>query len=209
MASSLFAAAFVFLIASNASATLVYIDDTGAPVAAPSVLDAANEAVYFSEAVIPGGGQYTVTNNTVDYGLIGFGISNNDTLPFVGSLGSTFDCFSSWCYESLVLNETNWDTESVDFMGNTGFDLFGDISNVLDPGDNMINFYRGADGDLQPGDTWNGFLFGDGVPSSQMFIALSGPGGPVYASGGTPIPEPGTAILMMGGLMGLSLRRRA
>ncbi len=173
--------------------------------------DASKEAIYFEETALPGGGQYTVTNNTQDYGLIALGVSNTDTFAWVGSFFDDFDCdFSgslSLCYDSETVTALNWDAVVIDFAGNTGADIFGDISNVLDPGDDTLNTYLANDGDLQPGQTWDRFLFTQGMPSSQLFVVIDGPGGTIYGSGGAPLPEPGVALLLVTGLAGLAIRR--
>jgi hypothetical protein len=200
------AAATLFLTAATANATLIYVDDTGASVGAPAVGDGSQEAVWFTETAIGDDGQYDVHNNTTGYSLLAIGISNNDTSAWVGSFFDNFDCDMGWCYESLNLDASNWAIEEIDFEGNTGFDIFGDISNVLDPGDNTINFYRANDGDIGPGESWDGFLFTAGVPSSQLFVVLSpqGMGDTVYGSGGTPVvPEPSTGLLLLGGMLGM------
>ena len=176
----------------------------------PDVLDPNNEAVYFTETAIAGGGFYTITNNTAaseNAGLTGVGISNSDSIAFIESLGSTFGCdgnsTNSWCYAAITLDEFNWDTEVLDFdSGATGFDLFGDISNVLDPGDDTINYYQAADGELLSGDTWDGFYFGNAELSSQMFVILGG--GAFVGMGGQPVPEPVAGFLMLIGLGGLA-----
>ncbi len=206
------AVAATVLASAPASATIVWQDDMGTTVSAPAALDPAFEPVYFTETVTgPFGGYYTVTNNTVaadDYGLLAIGISAADGDAFVSSQGSTFGCGGTWCYESLTVFAEDWALISLDFSGNTGFDLFGDFSNVLDPGDDRIHLYLANDGDLRSGDSWDEFLFGE-LPSSQLFVVLdSFSQGTVYGSGGQPIPEPGTALMLLTGLVGLGAVRR-
>jgi len=196
----------------TASAALVLFDSAGNTVT-PGLLDSSKEAVYFSETVDEfGTGQYVVTNNTTGYGLLAFGISNFDTQAGVGLFGGTFGCGSNpatgsnWCYEASNLDAFNWGTTGIDFNGNTGFDIYGDISNVLDAGDNTLNFYMAADGDLQPGDSWDQFFFGQGILASQLFVVLESASGTIYGSGGQPVsavPLPAAAWLMMSGLAGL------
>jgi hypothetical protein len=203
----------------TANAALSFIDGNGNAVTGPGVLDNSKDAIYFSETIDGlGSGQYTVTNNTLEYGLIAFGISNNGTQAWIGSMGSTFGCgfnsSSNWCYMSDNLDASNWDSKGIDFDGNTGMDIFGSISNVLDSGDNILNLYLAIDGDLQSGDSWDQFLFSP-MLASQMFVVLAGPSGMLYASGGQPInavPVPAAAWLMMTGLVGLvgvARRRKA
>ncbi len=210
-ATALLAATLLLLANAPAHAVLVFQDAAGNTVSAPAVLDGANEAVYFTETAIPGGGRYTVTNNSADYGLIAFGISNSFSIAWIESFGDSFGCGSdsdsSWCYFASNLDGSNWDTESIDFDGNSGQDIFGDISNVLDPGDDVLNFYTAADGELLGGDTWDQFLFETIDLASQLFVVLSGPGGTIYGSGGTPVPEPGTALLVASCVAGLAVRR--
>lgn len=199
--------------ATTANAAMVFVDAAGNGVA-PGVLDGSKDAIYFTESLDEfGNGQYTVTNNTTSYGLSAFGISNFDTQAGVGLFGGTFDCGSnpatgsSWCYEASNLDVFNWNFTPIDFSGNTGFDIYGDISNVLDAGDNTLNFYMAADGELGPGDSWDQFFFGEGILASQLFVVLGSTSGTtVYGSGGQPlnaVPVPAAAWLMMSGLVGL------
>ena len=201
-------------VATTANAALVFVDGAGNAVT-PGLLDSSKEAIYFSESLDPfGNGQYTVTNNTTGYGLLAFGISNIDTQAGVGPFGGTFGCGSNpatgsnWCYDASNLDAFNWNLATIDFAGNTGFDIYGDISNVLDAGDNTLNFYMAADGDLQSGDSWDQFFFGQGILSSQLFVVLGDASGTttLYGSGGQPVsavPLPAAAWLMMSGLAGL------
>jgi hypothetical protein len=198
--------------AATANAAMVFVDAAGNGIA-PGVIDASKDAIYFTESLDEfGNGQYTVTNNTTSYGLLAFGISNIDTQAGIGTSGGTFGCGSNpdtgsnWCYEASNLDTFNWNVTTIDFSGNTGFDIYGDISNVLDAGDNTLNFYMAADGDLQSGDSWDQFFFGQGILASQLFVVLESASGTVYGSGGQPVsavPVPAAAWLMLSGLVGL------
>jgi len=202
-----FGAGLMLCFVTTANAALSYVDSSGNPASAPAVLDSSNEAIYFSEIINEfGEGQYTVTNNTVGYELMAFGISNADTLAWVGSIGSNFGC-GFGCYQSDNLDEFNWGTTPIDFNGNTGMDIFGNISNVLGAGDTTLNFYMSNDGSLASGDSWDQFLF-SGLLASQLFVVLQDVGGTtVYASGGQPInavPLPAAVWLFGSGLLGLA-----
>jgi len=208
--------AVALCFATTANAALTFIDSAGNPVSGPALIDNSKEAIYFTETTDGYNGQYTVTNNTLNYTLDAFGISNPGTTPWVGFPGSSFGCGSdvdnSWCYASSILDTSSWNTtalgfDPVTFADITGFSLFGDISNVLDTGDTMINFYEAADGALGTGDTWNQFFFGPALLASQMFVVLNGTGGAVYASGGQPVnavPLPAAVWLFGSGLLGLA-----
>lgn len=211
--------AVVTSIVMNAQAVgtgIVWIDSSGAPVSAPAVLNGTQEGVFFTETETgPQQGFYDVTNNTVDYRLLAFGISNIDTQAWIETLGSNFGCgpgnASSWCYGAHTVTAADWDNTVIDFDNNTGQEIFGDFTNVLDPGDNTINFYRADDGDLGPGDSWDGFLWGDALASSQMFVVLEDSSGTtIYGSGIQPsaVPLPAAIWLLGGALAALRLRRR-
>ncbi len=195
-------AGLLLSVATTADAALTYVNSDGAPVPAPAVFDASKDAIYFSESIDgAGNGQYTVTNNSVDYTLFAFGISNFNTAPWVGSVGNDFDCggndMNNWCYESFVVDSSNWEI----MTGSSG-----DFSDVLDPGDNMLNFYVALDGAMGPGSSWDQFLYTPGVLASQLFVVLNGPSGMIYGSGGqpiNPIPVPAAVWLMASGLIGL------
>lgn len=200
--SSTWLAGALLCAATSSQAALVFEGGT-----APALIDPTKEAVYFTETMDQSGvGVYTVTNNTTDSYLTAIGISNVGALAWIGTPGQNFGCYSTWCYSSKELDASNWATEMIDYDGNTGMDIFGDIGNVLDPGDNMINFYMAEDGELGPGDSWDGFLFTNAAVNSQMFVILSGPGGSLYASGGQPlsaVPVPAAIWLFGSGLLGL------
>ena len=209
----IFCASLMLCAVTMANATMSYVDTAGNAVAGPATINGSYDAVYFSETMDgSGNGQYTVTNNTSGgYGLLAFGISNTDTTAWIGSIGNDFGCdfdsFSTWCYESMELDSTNWATEVIDFNnGTTGMDVFGDMSNVLDSGDNMLNFYRAVDGELFSGSSWDGFLYDADAPASQLFVVLSGPEETIYGSGGLPInavPLPAAAWLFISGFLAL------
>lgn len=215
--------------ATQASAVLVLSDTV-------TLIDASKEAVYFTETATTGGGTYSIHNNVANSNLMAFGISNTGSTAFVdGTPGDTFGCEfgasgpgSNWCYGASNLNASNWAQTSLyyDFdTGNdvTGFDAFGDFANVVDAGEDTLNFYTAVDGDILGGQSSTGwFGFSDSVPASQLMIVLGTPTGIVTGSGGTPfvaspptgpspVPLPAAAWLLMAGLagMGFAGRRRS
>jgi len=198
------------------AAGIVWQDAAGNPVTAPTALDPSQNPIYFTENVIPGGGYYDVTNNTASYRLFAFGISNvGGSLAWMGDgpadFGDDFDCGGSLgCYESLNLAADNWGLVEIDFDANTGAEIFGDITNVLDAGETALNFYRAGDGDLGPGQAWDNFLWQFTPPASQMFVVLDGSDGYIYGSGILPsaIPLPAGVWLLGSGIAALMLRRR-
>lgn len=197
------------------STGIVWIDESGIPIAAPAVLDSAQEGVFFTETETgPQQGFYNVTNNTVNYRLLAFGVSNTDTQAWIENIGNDFGCGfatgGNWCYEAHTLTIAEWDDTTIDFNGNTGQDVFGDFSNVVDAGENVINFYRANDGDIGPGDSWDEFIWGDAPASSQMFVVLEGTTDTIYGYGIQPsaVPLPAAIWLFGGALAALRLHRR-
>ena len=187
------------------------------PTDAPAAIDSNFEAVYFTEN--PTGvfnGFYDVYNNSQDYRLLSFGISNRDTIALIHSNGFTgdFGCFSSWCYGSSNLNEFNWGSEEIDFDGNTAMDVFGAIADVIDVGDNVFNFYMAEDGDLGPGDSWDGFVWQENTPSSSMFVVLypdAQSGNAIYGFDlqASAVPLPAGIWLLLSGFVIVAARRSA
>ncbi len=179
--------------------------------------------VYFppitiTEAPVPGGGTYTVTNNTLDSYLVAFGVSNQNSLSMarVGDMLSTFGCQASWCYNASNLNADNWSSAvayyELDFPV-TFQQAFGDFADNVDPGDTSINWYTSADGALGPGETSsNFFYFIDGPLSSMAFGLLEGPSGitTFQNQSVSTVPLPAAAWLFGGafaGLFGVARRR--
>lgn len=209
------------LLATSAAAQLTFVDATGTAVAAPALVDPTEDAVYFEETLTAGGAIYDVTNNTPSHRLMAVGISNAGTTADFG-LGSTFTCDSAgpdfFCYEALNLDAIDWGLVAIGyifvptFQEVTGQDVFGAFSNVTDPGEDTINFYRAADGDIGPDNGWDGWGFSSSTPmdSGQMFVILSdnNTGDTIYGSGGLPVPEPGFAALIGTGALGLGLSAR-
>lgn len=180
----------------------------------------------------PGEGRYDVTNNTNGF-LIGLGVTNNGTNPVLfgqnedGETVDTFGCKTPeigflLCYESLRLTENNWATETAfeDFSGAasetyTFAELFGDFEDVAG-GDDTINWYREADGALEPGDTMRRFFGFTGLQPASNVIGALGDGGQNTAfftageaSAPPAIPLPAGGWLLLAGIGGLAAVRRA
>ncbi len=214
----------LIVFATSAQATSVWVDQFGNSGSAPAAQNPMNDPIFFTETLTPDAGintgKYEVTNNTNGFDLIAFGVSNADTQAYFSELftiGSV--CSSGLCYDAFNLNASNWASSEIDFDDNTGADIFGDFSNVIDPGDNTINFYQvnnnmpGEGGALTPGSTSDLFLFGDGILSSQMFVVLQSQenGQLLFGHGIQPlnvIPLPAAAWLFISAIAGLGWMRR-
>ena len=192
---------------------------------APAAVSAATifiPDVSITETPAPGGGVYTVTNNTADSYLTAFGVSNSDSIAIIqggfdgiDSLFPTFGCQSTWCYSATNIDASNWGT-TIAYGGLTFQQAFGDFADNVDPGDNTINWYTAVDGALGPGDTSSDFFgFLDAPLSSMALGILEGPGGTVTTFQNqdvSAVPLPAAAWLFGGafaGLFGVARRRAA
>lgn len=181
-------------------------------------------------------GVYDVSNGTTG-SVMGFGVSNNDTIPVLFDDGSadSFGCGNPSngfliCYESLVLNETNWDEEIAQFPFDetetiqTFQDIFGDFATVSG-GDNTFNWFWAVDGDLQAGDSIDGFFGFQGLAVASSVIGVistfdpQGGGGATWFTAGqatvpggptnpSPVPLPAAGWMLIAGLGGLAAMGR-
>ncbi len=192
------------------------------------VVDASanNVGIVITETAIPGGGSYTVTNNSVG-GLTAFGVSNPQSQAFIeffgNTLGGVFGDGFSYFYESRTLNAANWLTDSPflgSFGGLTFQETFGDFTSNVEPGENTINWYEEVDGSLQPGQTSSDFfIFGDNAILASIGLGIIGNGLIVFnnlsintAVSAVPIPAAlplfGTGLALMG-FIGWRRRQKA
>lgn len=191
-----------------------------------------DEGLIVFESLDNGLGIYDVTNNTGG-GLIGFGVSNNDSTPVVKDFGSGFtdqgtafadnDGENQFTYWVRTLTQLNWATESVNLFEvaapgetlSTFFDIFGEFSTVAG-GENTINWYDAVDGWLEDGNTVSGFFGFQAVNVASSVIGVTdAANGPVYFTAGQAItgttnavPLPATGWLMITGLASLITLRR-
>ncbi|GAC33380.1 PEP-CTERM sorting domain-containing protein [Paraglaciecola polaris] len=168
-----------------------------------------------------GVGTYTVTNNLADSVLVGFGVTNIDTIAWIDDELDTWVGNQYISYFALTIDASNWQTENLygfEDEANTAQDLYGDIDDFFKDGENTLNWYSYYDGALAYGQSWSGFKFyGDG-PRSSLYAVLEVNNSPnVFVSDVTPlnantpvnnVPAPGALALLALGIFGMVIRRR-
>lgn len=209
---TLVASAAVTVVAGVASASTVFFDESGGSITPATA--GAGDPISFTETQVGSGGEYTLTNNILNGIVWGFGVTN----PGGGTIAVN-NSSSGCCGEATVLDEDNWATTVIDTRGanvRTAFDVFGDISNVLDQGETVVHWYT----DLEVGyanGTHMGFVFFNGqLASNVVGIATItgtpgtvgfGPGPATTTPNPAPVPLPASGLLLIAGLGGLALRK--
>ncbi|MDO6557914.1 PEP-CTERM sorting domain-containing protein [Paraglaciecola chathamensis] len=170
-----------------------------------------------------GVGTYTVTNNLLNSTLVGFGITNVDTVAWIDEELDAWVGNQYVSYNAMTIDASNWQTQKLygyEDEVNTAQDLYGDIDDFFKDGENTLNWYSYFDGALEYGQTWGGFKFyGDGPRSSLYGILEVDGSSNVFANGITPtsvtttpdatnVPAPGALGLLALGILGAVLRRR-
>ncbi|MCH9670468.1 MAG: VPLPA-CTERM sorting domain-containing protein [Gammaproteobacteria bacterium] len=208
------AAVLMFILVPGHAVAATWTDQAGSA-SGPMSLSPGLDPVYFTETSNGLSGQYTLYNNTQDHRIVGFGVSNFETVPWVGAIGSRYGCEfggnAAWCYGSLALSAANWALEDLR-DGLSGQDIWGAFSNVVDTGDNVVNWYAADDGDLGPGDSWDGFLFSPLLLASQGTVILehANTGNLLFGSGLQPsaVPLPAAAWMLLSGFVVLGAWRK-
>ncbi|WP_425098264.1 VPLPA-CTERM sorting domain-containing protein [Tropicibacter sp. S64] len=212
------------LLASPAiAATITAFDASGNPLA--GIVG----SVDITESLFGTVGTYNVTNNITGAGradLHGFGVSNVNTTPWVGTVGDTFGCanavgnpdYSNICYDAVVVDASNWATAFPEvFSGLTlSFqDVFGDFASVVGT-DNVFNYYYHSDGSLGAGGSIDNFFGFEGFAVASSIIGAFEYGGGnfgyftagVAGPGGPEVPLPAAGWMLLAGLGGLAAMRR-
>ncbi|GGE32270.1 hypothetical protein GCM10011360_20180 [Primorskyibacter flagellatus] len=209
-----------------------YVDTTSGA----DLIDPTMDAFYLVESEIPGGGAYTIYNNTTNLYLTGFGATN----PYYGILsvgevalsesGGTPE-FSNGEYAGywspVLLASYNWSV-SLDpsypdgeiygggYYYVTPEMTFGDSSNVLTPDEPYGYYYYAEDGRfLDPGASASLFFFIEAIPASTLFGVATDNNGGTYSfygsqamTGAPAVPLPAASLLLVGGLGGIAALRR-
>jgi len=156
-------------------------------------------------------GSYNVENNTADYWLTGFGVSNPLSNASVGSYSETFSCTGPplICYRAISLNESNWGFE-IAFEGQTFAEIFGDFYLNVEPGEFSINWYGAVDGELAPPPSADPFPFQAISPASLALGILNSESDTVFFQHMpvAQVPLPAAAWLFGSALLGLGAVKR-
>ena len=186
-----------------------------------SLVDSTKAAFYVEETATADGGTYKIFNNTTNYDLIGFGVTNPNTNAYavIGSgysqTGIVFysypDVTNYW--QALNLYSGNWNSQQLR-GGSTAATLFGTIGSVLGS-EGYANYYETLDANplrgTQYGSSAWGFGFKNAPTASQAFGVAYGPDGlmtfysaPVVA----PVPLPAAFWLLGSGLAAIGILRK-
>ncbi len=205
-----------------------------------------SEFLHITENFNPstGKGSYTITMDQVgfEWELYGLIVSNTDSTAYIANTDPTvhietytedFGCGPGYCYDAVTVNQSNWDSTiafsdvveeqdgQVDIVDFFLPEVFGDFADHVEPGENTIHYYRGADGNISNftrddnGNTVKNFFLFEAPAANSMATALilnydtgllSAESIPVV----TAVPLPAAGWLMASSLFGMGLftRRR-
>lgn len=160
----------------NASAIYNEVDDT------LRLIDVNQDVVYFTESYANGVGRYTVTNNVENSAIIGFGVTNFNTIAAIESdgqkgiyedFGGGHNDITSWYYNAFTLTADNWETADLGWqIEGSAAELFGEAETFFTEGENTLNWYSSNDGAIYGGLTWDGFVFLGNLPASSLYALV-------------------------------------